>query len=178
MREALAFEEQTSSGATEQWRRWRTLQRMLIGTKGETVRVEARHPDGETVKATLAKTLPSIGEGSVVEPEPEKIAEIRPGIYYVDIDRISDEDFEGAVDRLAAAKGIVFDLRGYPSGLSTVVIAHLTDKPVDSAQWTVPIVTRPDRQGCIRRTHPRPRFVTWRNFTAAVMFPLRVRRLR
>ena len=145
--EALAFEEQTSSGATEQWRRWRTLQRMLIGTKGETVRVEARHPDGETVKATLAKTLPSIGEGSVVEPEPEKIAEIRPGIYYVDIDRISDEDFEGAVDRLAAAKGIVFDLRGYPSGLSTVVIAHLTDKPVDSAQWTVPIVTRPDRQG-------------------------------
>lgn len=146
-REALAYEEQTSSGATEQWRRWRTLQRMMIGTKGETVRVEARHPDGGTVTASLSKTLPSLGPGSVVEPEPEKIAEIRPGIFYVDIDRINDQDFEGAVDRLAAAKGIVFDLRGYPNELSTVVIAHLTDKPVDSAQWTVPIVTRPDRQG-------------------------------
>lgn len=146
-RETLAFEEETSSGATEQWRRWRTLQRMLIGTKGETVRVEARHPDGGTVTATLAKTLPSIGDGSVGEPEPEKITEIRPGIYYVDIDRINDDDFEHAVDRLAAAKGIVFDLRGYPNELSTVVIAHLTDKPVSSAQWTVPVVTRPDRQG-------------------------------
>jgi C-terminal processing protease CtpA/Prc len=146
-REALAFEEQTSSGATEQWRRWRTLERMLIGRKGETVQIEARHPNGGTVKATLAKTLPSWGPGSLAEPEPEKIAEIRPGILYVDIDRINDQDFEGAVDRLAAAKGIVFDLRGYPSELSTVVIAHLTDKPVDSAQWTVPIVTRPDRQG-------------------------------
>jgi C-terminal processing protease CtpA/Prc len=146
-REALAFEEQTSSGATEQWRRWRTLQRMMIGKKGDTVSVEARHPDGGTVTATLSKTLPTLGPGSVVEPEPEKIAEIRPGIFYVDIDRIQDSDFEGAVDRLATAKGIVFDLRGYPSGLSTVAIAHLIDKPVDSAQWTVPIITRPDRQG-------------------------------
>jgi C-terminal processing protease CtpA/Prc len=51
------------------------------------------------------------------------------------------------VDRLAAAKGIVFDLRGYPGNLSTVVLAHLTDKPVKSAHWTVPIISRPDRQG-------------------------------
>jgi C-terminal processing protease CtpA/Prc len=154
-RDVLMAEEETSSGATEQWRRWRTLQRMLIGNRkadtkgsqGDSVRIEARHLDGETVTATLSKSLQAWGPGSLVEDRPEKIAEVRPGIFYVDIDRINDEDFEGAVDRLAAAKGIVFDLRGYPGNLSTVVLAHLTDKPVKSAHWTVPIVSRPDRQG-------------------------------
>lgn len=146
-RDVLMAEEETSSGATGQWRRWRTVQRMMIGKEGDAVRIEARHPDGQAVTATLSKTLPSYGPGSLLEDRPEKIAEVRPGIFYVDIDRINDEDFEGAVDRLAAAKGIVFDLRGYPGDLSTVVLAHLTDKPVKSARWTVPIISRPDRQG-------------------------------
>ena len=47
-----------------------------------------------------------------------RIAELRPGIFYVDLSRIDDDDFNGALDRLAAADGIVFDMRGYPFLLS------------------------------------------------------------
>jgi C-terminal processing protease CtpA/Prc len=123
---------------------------MLIGKKDEPVRIEGRHADGpdtEAFSVTLKRSL-SAEVPALEETRPEKIAEVRPGIFYVDISRIEDKDFEAALDRLAAAKGIVFDLRGYPNG-STVVISHLTDKPVSSAQWTVPVVTRPDRQGWI-----------------------------
>ena len=49
--------------------------------------------------------------------------------------------------RLAQAKGIVFDLRGYPAFPFTPVIAHLIDETVTSAQWHVPVVHSPDRRG-------------------------------
>ncbi|HEV8581842.1 MAG TPA: S41 family peptidase [Thermoanaerobaculia bacterium] len=145
--QALSEAEKLVSGATPGWRRWRVVSRLTRGKRGETMRIDARHTDGETFTATLTRSLPTYGEGSLLEARPEKIAEVRPGIFYVDIDRINDADFKGALDRLAAAKGIVFDLRGYPGNLSTIVIAHLIDHPVSSARWTVPVVTRPDRQG-------------------------------
>jgi C-terminal processing protease CtpA/Prc len=52
----------------------------------------------------------------------------------------------GALPRLEQARGIIFDLRGYPNRLSVVVIAHLIDEPVTCPQWHVPVVLRPDRE--------------------------------
>ena len=72
------------------------------------------------------------------------MAEIKPGIWYLDLDRIVDEDFHAVLPKLEKAKGIIFDMRGYPHG-STVAISHLTDKPVTCAQWHVPVTLYPDR---------------------------------
>ena len=145
-REVLADTESLVSGATEQWRRWVALQRLVAGPKDEPVKVAARHPGGEAFTADLTRSLPAARD-AFPSLRPAKISELKPGIFYVDLDQISDDDFKGALDRLAGAQGIVFDLRGYPGNLSTIVIAHLTDKPVSSAHWNVPRVTRPDRQG-------------------------------
>src|SRR5262249_17745715 len=68
------------------------------------------------------------------------------GIFYVDLDRVKDDDFAKAVPKLKEAKGIIFDLRGYPL-ISTTPIAHLIDKAVTSARWNIPVVTAPDRKG-------------------------------
>jgi C-terminal processing protease CtpA/Prc len=88
----------------------------------------------------------SVPAGTVGEPRPEKIAELAPGIFYVDIDRITDDDFRAAFNRLAAARGIVFDLRGHPNG-SLIVPKHLASEPLRSPRFHVPLVTRPDRLG-------------------------------
>lgn len=146
-RELIAEQKEMAPGATDGWRTWRTLRRMLVGKRDEPVRIEGKHLDGEAFTVTLNRIL-SAEVPALEETRPEKIAEIRPGLLYVDVGRIEDQDFEAALDRLAVAKAIVFDLRGYPNG-SPVVISHLTDKPVSSPQWTVPVVTRPDRQGWI-----------------------------
>jgi C-terminal processing protease CtpA/Prc len=146
-REALAATEELVSGATPQWRRWVALNRLALGEEKEEVRIEARHLDGTAVTATLTRSVPGYGEGSLVEARPEKISEPRPGILYVNIDQITEEDFKGAVDRLAAARGIVFDLRGYPSKISPIILNHLIDHPFTSARWNVPVITRPDGQG-------------------------------
>lgn len=143
-REVLAAREELVSGATPQWRRWVALQALTAGPETEEVKLAVRHPDGKTATVALPHSFASSGE-PLAETRPEKIAEVRPGIFYVDLDRITDDDFKGALDRLAAAKGVIFDLRGYPK-VSPMVISHLIDSTVTSARWNVPIVTRPDRQ--------------------------------
>ena len=142
----LEAREELVSGATPQWRRWVALNALETGSEDEEVRLAVRHPDGTAATVALRRTLSNSGPQPLAEARPEKIAEVRPGIFYVDLDRITDDDFKGALDRLAAAKGVVFDLRGYPGHVSPVVLAHLTGAPLTSARWNVPVVTRPDHQ--------------------------------
>lgn len=140
---ALQKQEALISGATPQWRRWRALQELARHKAGERAALEIQDAGGETRSVTLAAVSPA---QEPREPRPPKVHEMRPSIVYVDLDRIDDEDFARALPELEQARGIVFDLRGYPKDISTVVISHLIDKPVTCAQWHVPVVTRPDRQ--------------------------------
>jgi C-terminal processing protease CtpA/Prc len=64
----------------------------------------------------------------------------------VDVGRATDDEVTAAMPSLAQAKGLVFDLRGYPAG-STLILSHLTSEPITCARWHVPIVRRPDREG-------------------------------
>src|SRR5262249_47710022 len=97
---------------------------------------------GRTVPVTLAFE----NVGPAVEPRPDKIAEVEPGIYYVDISRVSDADFNKALPQLETAHGLVFDFRGYPGNLGPSFLSHLSAQPMTSAQWHVPLVTRPDAE--------------------------------
>jgi C-terminal processing protease CtpA/Prc len=132
------------SAATEQWARYRALGLIVARQGPDRYTAELRKPDGRQY-SIQSVAIPAAGAG-FGEPRPGKIAEIERGIWYVDLDRITDEDFTAALPDLAGADGIVFDLRGYPSRLSTIVIAHLIDEPVTCAQWHVPVVRRPDRE--------------------------------
>ncbi len=148
--ELLAEAEEQISGATPQWRRHRAVGRLAWGGKDASVRLTVQRP-GEPPPApatvALRHTLDQDAAAALLEPRPEQVAEVRPGIFYLDLSRITDEDFAAALPRLETARGIVFDLRGYPNKVSPVVLAHLTDTPLHSAQWHVPLVTRPDREG-------------------------------
>ncbi len=142
--QALAAEEELISAATPQWRRYRALTTLLAGPSG-SVSLALRHPAGGVATVTLTRSLPAYGTGAIEEQRPDKIAEVAPGILYLDVGRVGDEDFKGALDRLVRARGIVFDFRGYPK-TTPLLLQHLTGKAIHSAQWKVPIVTRPDRQ--------------------------------
>jgi hypothetical protein len=137
---ALAAEERLISSATPQWRRYRALNELLLGPAGDaTLSVAA---DGEVSDVRLRR----IPGTPVLERRPDKITELRPGIFYVDPTRLSDQEFTAALPQLGRAKGLVFEMRGYPR-LSPMFIQHIIGTPVQSAQWLVPVVTRPDRQG-------------------------------
>jgi C-terminal processing protease CtpA/Prc len=115
----------------------------LAARGGDEVVLRLESAGGETRVVTLPRRH-SRSEPILSEPRPEPIVELEDGIEYVDLTRVSDEDLAESWDRLAAARGVVFDLRGYPA-VGTATLSHLTDQPVSSAQWHVPAVTRPDR---------------------------------
>jgi C-terminal processing protease CtpA/Prc len=149
-REAEAAAEALVSGATPQFRRSRALVLLWAGAKDGEIHLEVQPLDGPVKTVSVRRTLPLFGEGSAIDAQlkalPDKIKELRPGIFYVDLSRIEDKDFNEALPRLAVAKGVVFDLRGYPR-TSPEVLQHLTDHSLHSAQWLIPILTRPDQQG-------------------------------
>jgi C-terminal processing protease CtpA/Prc len=150
-RQVLEAAEAGILGATPQWRRTRALAELAGGPKDSEVKLEVQPLEGPVKTVTVPRTAPPYGPGNLNEARqkalPEKIAEVRPGIFYVDLSRITDDDFTAAVDRLAAAKGVVFDLRGYPRNVSPDFLQHLSDQVLHSAQWNIPVTTRPHRQG-------------------------------
>lgn len=49
------------------------------------------------------------------------------------------------IDRLAAAEGVIFDLRGYPA-FNDDVLRFLTEEPLRSAHWMTPEIIFPDHR--------------------------------
>jgi hypothetical protein len=145
--EVIAGLERLISAATPQWARVRALNELRAGPAGSAVALAVRtapsQQNTERRTVTLERTTAA---ATLAEARPEKIAELSPGIFYADLGRIADADFEAALPKLAKARGIVFDLRGYPS-VSPAPLTHLTDTPLQSARWNVPILTDPDWTG-------------------------------
>ncbi len=143
--EVVAETEALISGATPQWKRYVALLTMLRSEEGAERILTVQTSDGQTKDLTLVHSL-SFSE-RFIEPRPPIITELEPGIYYVDLDRVSTEAFNLAVSMLAQAHGIVFDMRGYPGDISGIEkLSHFTDEAMTSAQWHIPFVTQPDQQ--------------------------------
>ena len=137
----LEEREKLISGATPQWIRSRSSVEALSGPRGSIVALTVRHyPDTATEAISLTcDSSAALGQ----DPRPQKVVtELEPGIWYVDLTRAQDKDFDDAVAHLVSAKGIVFDMRGYPR-VSPAWFSHVSQKPMRSAQWHVPQVDRP-----------------------------------
>lgn len=142
---AIAQAEALISGATPQWRRWRSQRNVLGGADGSSVKLEIEHLDGTRQTITARRVADGISDYAL-EQRPEPVAELKPGVMYIDIDRVTDAEFGKAESKLAAARGIVVDFRGYPrSQAITLLLGHLTGSTLDSPQWHVPTPTKPDR---------------------------------
>jgi len=143
--EVLTERESLISGATEQWRRFNALTRIRFGAKDSEMKLDVQPRTGSPRAVVLKRDAESL---ALQETRPQSVVEMKPGIFYLDLDRIKDEDWKAVLPQLEKATGIVFDLRGYPS-VSPALISHLIDKPVESARWMIPIITAPDRKGPI-----------------------------
>jgi len=108
------FDETASgiSSATAQWRNWKVAQRFGPRRPSSTATLDVRGADGEirTVKVACG--------GSKADDairRPAKLHEIKPGIWYVDITRLTDADLTRPF-RICQAKGLVFRNASYPHG--------------------------------------------------------------
>jgi hypothetical protein len=112
----------------------------------DPARVTFKHVDGREYACALARG-PEFPKDALSLKKPANGAEVAPGIVYFDLNAASADALAKVVEKLDAADGIVFDLRGYPNDAAMTVLRRLIGGPATSAYWNVPIVTRPDREG-------------------------------
>lgn len=144
----IAAQEKVVSGATPQWIRFSALKNILEDRYDSTITITLQPSFGLPYRATFDRTVHlTYGEEFLfTEQRPPTISEIKPGIWYVDLSRVTDTQFNNELDNLTKAAGIIFDMRGYPYGVSLEPISHIVDHPVAWPQLRIPVVTYPDHQ--------------------------------
>jgi C-terminal processing protease CtpA/Prc len=130
-----------------QWKRFKALDILHDGAAGSTARLRLVRGGGELHVEVARQSTP---------PPPEfdhpAIAEVEPGIWYVDLARASMADIDAETASLAAARGVVFDMRGYPNG-NHDVLRHLLPA-AEHAKWMhVALMVYPDRERIVGWEH-------------------------
>ncbi|HEY0553175.1 MAG TPA: S41 family peptidase, partial [Thermoanaerobaculia bacterium] len=122
-------------------RRPLALDLLATGVAGSRMDLGIGRAGAAPIQVTLVRAL---AEPPADTPLPA-VAEPRPGVVYVDLRRIEDAELETLLPRLAAARGIVFDLRGR-SRVSTLLLSHLAERTAQSATWQIPVVMLPNHR--------------------------------
>jgi len=130
------------SAATEGWRRQRSLSLLVPGNR-DSLALEVERADGSRHRLIVHPSRRPPPEGF---ERPAPLAELRPGIWYVDVERMKDDRFTAAVDTLSQARGLIFDVRGYPYRLGVGPLAHLADTTMVSGRWYVPLARTADHR--------------------------------
>jgi hypothetical protein len=113
------------SSGTAQWKVERTLR--LWECDLDTT-VELAIDDGSRARSVSLPCGP-MPKGPMPEKRPEPLAELSPGLWYVDLTRATMAQIEPSLARLAEARGVIFDLRGYPTDAGADILPHLLAEP-------------------------------------------------
>lgn len=137
------------SAATDGWFLWRVLETLPgEASSQDPIPIRIRRRDGSEADVSCPRVSAFGGMAPSrmgQEPRPANGVELAPGVVYIDSSGLSEAGLRKHAEKLAAARGIVIDARGYPSDAGVTIIRHLIDKPVMSAQWWVPVSPEPDR---------------------------------
>jgi hypothetical protein len=128
------------ASGTPQRRLVRARAQFATGPTGSSLRMRIRRGGAEQ-DITVARRDTTLDLFS--HPSIERLD---GGIYYVDLARAAAPEIEAAMERLASAPGVVFDLRDRLPDVGRV-LSHLLTRPDDAKTWlAVPHVIRPDHQ--------------------------------
>ena len=139
-KQALLNAEEYISGSP-QWRRFRSLVQFGYGDQGTIARLKIKRGD-EIFEVESERNY----RERIVEPERSNIEELESSIYYVNLSRTPMKEISKRIDDLAEAKGVIFDLRGYPDGNHEVICHLLREKDTSSAWMRVPRIIYPDHE--------------------------------
>jgi len=126
-----------------QWRKFRaSAWEALAGPRDAEVTVGVRRG---------TRSLATVTRYSAVAPprppRPPQVHRFDDGVQYVDLTRAHWEDVLPSIADIAAAPGVVFDMRGYPTDTHRI-LPHLLGEDEDVSWMQVPRIIEPDGQIC------------------------------
>lgn len=107
---------------------------LTVSRSGQTLRVQVH----------LQKQEPNRIPAS--QPRPTAIADLEPGILYVDLTRLTPDELHTSFERIARSPAIVFEVRGYPTDAATEILLHLSENNIKSDRLRMPVYTQPDQR--------------------------------
>lgn len=138
---ALVNAEKYISGSP-QWKRFRALQSFGDGEVGTEARLKVKRGNESLDVQVERRQL----DQALTEPRKDNIELLEDGVYYVNLNRAQITEIMERIDDLAAARGVIFDLRGYPAG-NHAIISHLLESADTSDAWMrIPQIIYPDYQ--------------------------------
>jgi C-terminal processing protease CtpA/Prc len=140
---ALVEAEKFLSGSP-QWKRWRSLQQFGYGDQGSLAKLEIKRGDEVLEKEAERTNKQPISD--VIRPN---LQEIEEGIYYVDLSQATWQEIRNKIQDLADARGVIFDLRGYPNGNHQVICHLLREDDTSKAWMQVPLIIYPDQENIV-----------------------------
>jgi C-terminal processing protease CtpA/Prc len=122
--------------ASNAWTRDRDLGgRLLQGPNGSRVTLVVQGADGRRRNVTLTRTNAYARLVSAAARSGPVWRSLAPTIGYIDLDRATPAQADSALDALARARVIVFDMRGYPDGTLWSMAPRLGDRLQFQVGW-------------------------------------------
>lgn len=146
----IAQQAPLAAGATAQYRRLRTLQDINIcnGVITPPLTVPTMRLEIEPFTALGTRRALQLNCGldtNWQDPRPTTNAQLGPGLFYIDLSRISALNLTRVMPQLQAASGIVFDYRGFPPQVPLTYLENLTLTTLQSGRFLIPTPTLPDQ---------------------------------
>jgi Peptidase family S41 len=125
---------------SEAWRDYMTVASFLeSGPKGANVWFTVQQKDAthKNIKLSYSET------SGPFEKRPASITQIKPDIWYIDLTKAMAAEITTKITELSQAKGVIFDLRGYPTDAGAEILPYLINT-VEHDRWMhVPHFLRP-----------------------------------
>lgn len=137
--------ETSVTGATASRKQYRARAESVRGIKGSSIRIKTAKNNEELV---LERTLSEADINTLrkKKQQREQYQQLEPGIVYVNLSQISWTDLQARLTELAAANGIIFDLRGYPNWQTHRIVSHFIHEPIHQMKSEIPEIVYPDKE--------------------------------
>jgi hypothetical protein len=134
-------------GATDSRKNFKAIDEGLAGELHSVIEIEIGEYRAKNKKVRLPRkfTLAEIKKRITAVKQPA-FNRLNDSIYYIDLHRLSWNDWKLKVNELVNAKGLILDVRQYPQWQNINVIGHLVDKPIERLAYGLPEVVYPDRK--------------------------------
>jgi C-terminal processing protease CtpA/Prc len=117
------------------------LPALLAGPRGSVATLVVRGGDG---RPRTVRTPRTSAYQSKLRERTRPVVDILAGnVGYIDLQRLTVPEVDGALQRLARTRAIVFDLRGYPRQTGFVIAPHFVARPVRAALFQTPVRRTP-----------------------------------
>ncbi len=140
----IAEREQRVSASTAAHRRWKAGEDLRLRGSSRPVSLRLRGASGGEREVEVTPVASGALEGRLEESRPAAITWLPQGTWYFDLTRLDDRRLREALVRVRSDQSVIFDLRGYPRGVRADFLGHLSDRPVVTPPFLIPVAQLPE----------------------------------